>query len=352
MKQSLVAIGLLCVLCAPARANMIMEKGAEKVKVFYTMTDREGWYAVLKGKIMSYSSKDEFDAADLFGRAQDKSKATVRLYNAEGIHEGDTLYVINDKNLIVAKMKVRTIFKSASFGDVLVGYGNFRLSSVGDRVIRRAEEEDARYSYIFKARGDYYDSTGRQGEAIREYKTSLKMDKNNPAAHLALGMVYMKQGLEQFALRELQEGYRDINFLYDNEDKFLLLRSIAEIRYREVYESFVPVKMRDQYRREGIRVCKEALAIYPKSELMNYYLGVFHYRAADPDDTAARDYLLKVLDINPQHPGACVALAELYYRHENMAKARSFAERALGADRSNRRARDIIKYIESKTRVD
>ena len=65
----------------------------------------------------------------------------VRLYDAEGINEGDTLYVINDKNLVTAKMTVRTLFNSISFGPMLVGYGNFRLRSVGDRVVQRTEEE-------------------------------------------------------------------------------------------------------------------------------------------------------------------------------------------------------------------
>ncbi|MBN1496756.1 MAG: tetratricopeptide repeat protein [Spirochaetes bacterium] len=352
MKRKYAALILLCLICAQARGNMIMEKSERTMKVFYTMNDREGWYAVLTGKIISYSSKDEYDAADLFASAQDKSKATVRLYSAEGIHEGDVLYVINDKNLIVAKMKVRTVFKSPSFGDMLVGYGNFRLSSIGDRVIRKAEEEDSRYSYIFKARGDFYENTGRRGEAIKEYKTALKMDKKNPSAHLALGLVYMEQGLDQFALRELKEGYRAINYLYDNEDRFLLLRSLAEIRFREVYESFVPEKLKESYRREGITFCKEALRVYPKSERMNYYLGVFHYRAPEPDDKIARDYFLKVLDINPRHSGASVALAELYYRHDNMKKARGYAEKAIDADRTNRRARDILKYIESKKQLD
>lgn len=160
MKRILFAIALLGIISTAALSNMIMEEGQGRMKVFYSMTDREGWDAVLKGKIISYSSKDEYDPRDLIARAQEKSKATVRLYSAEGIHEGDTLYVINDKNLIVARMKVRTIFKSASFGDVLVGYGNFRLSAPGDRVIRKAEEEESKYSYIFKARGDYYDNMG------------------------------------------------------------------------------------------------------------------------------------------------------------------------------------------------
>ncbi len=351
MKHLAAVFVMVFLLSLPGHSSMLVGEGEYRIKVFVSMTDRQGWYAVLKGKIISYSSKDEYSATDLFGQAQDKSKATVRLYDAEGINEGDILYVINEKNLITAKMTVRTVFNSASFGPMLVGYGNFRLSSLGDRVIQRAEDEKSRYAYIYKARGDYYNNTGRNGEAVREYKNALEADKNNPSAHLALGLVYLKEGLDQFAMREFEEAHRNISRLYDNEDKFLLLRSIAEIYYRQVYESFIPKKITDKYREKGIRVCKEALQIYPKSERMYYYLGVFSFRSSDPDDKTAKDYLLKVIELNPSHADAYVALSELYYRHDNIEKARMYAEKAIEADNANVRAQKMLKYIESKERI-
>ncbi len=351
MKQVTIAVALLFVIVCSAGSAIITGDHGSRIKVFYAMTDRTGQYAIQKGKIISFSSKDEYDAADLFGRAQDKSKATVRLFNADGISEGDTLYVINDKNLVIAKMVVRTIFKSASFGPMLVGYGNFRLGSVGDRVIVKAGNEESRYAYIYKARGDYYNVTGDEGEAIHEYKSALKVDGDNPGAHLALGLVYLNQGLDQFAIREFDHAKKNISRLYDNEDKFILLRSIAEISFRNVYESFMPQKLKDKYRDEGMKACRDALRIYPKSERMYYYLGVFSYRTANPDDKAAKDYLLKVLELNPSHADAYTALSELYYRHDNLLKARMFAEKAIEADRGNMRAQKMLKYIESKERI-
>ncbi|MBP7735792.1 MAG: tetratricopeptide repeat protein [Spirochaetes bacterium] len=351
MKQITIAVALLFIMVINADSAVISGDKGSRIKVFYTMNDRTGQDAIQKGKIISYSSKDEYNAADLFGQAQDKSKATVRLHDAEGISEGDILYVINDKNLIIAKMAVRTIFKSASFGPMLVGYGNFRLSSVGDRVIVTAGSEESKYSYIYKARGDYYHVTGEDGEAINEYKNALKVDANNPNAHLALGLVYLNQGLDQFALREFNQAKNNISRLYDNEDKFILLRSIAEISYRNVYETFMPRKLKEKYRDEGMKACKDALRIYPKSERMYYYLGVFSFRTSDPDDRAAKDYLLKVIELNPSHANAYVALSELYYRHDNMIKARMFAEKAIEADNGNIRAQKMLKYIESKEQI-
>ncbi|HOD14176.1 MAG TPA: tetratricopeptide repeat protein [Spirochaetota bacterium] len=351
MKKTTAIIGALIITASAAYASMKMEEGFERITVFTSQTDKEGWTAVLKGKIVSYSSKDEFDQEDLIGSSQEKSKATVRLYNREGVSEGNILYVINDKNLIVAKMKVRTVFKTVSFGDMLVGYGNFRLGSVGDRVIQKAEDENAKYAYIYKARGDYYDNTGGEGEAIREYKEALKLDKNNPEAHLALGMIYLKQGLDQFAIKEFQESYRNMARLYDKSDKFQLLENMAQVRYREVYESFLPQKLKDKYRDEGKKYCGEALRINPASEKINYLLGVFHYRSPNPDDKIARDYFLKVIEINPLNADAFVSLAELYYRHENQGKARLYAEKALEADPTNPRAQKMVKYLDSKLEV-
>ena len=351
MKKTIAFIVTLIMTAPAAYASMKIEEGFQRIKVFMSQTDKEGWTAALKGKILSYSSKDEFDQEDLIGSSQEKTKATVRLYNREGISEGDILYVINDKNLIVAKMRVRNVFKTVSFGDMLVGYGNFRLGSVGDRVIQKAEDENAKYAYIYKARGDYYDNTGGEGEAIREYKEALKLDRNNPEAHLALGMVYLKQGLDQFALKEFQESYRNIGRLYDKSDKYRLLENMARIRYSEVYESFLPEKLKERYRDEGKKYCGEALRIYPASEKINYLLGIFHYRAPNPDDKIARDYFLKVIEINPLNADAYVLLAELYNRHENSGKARLYAGKALDADPSNPRAQKMVKFLESKLEV-
>lgn len=331
-----------------ARANMQFEDGNRNLKVFYTMTDRVGWKAILKGKIISYMSVDELRHDDLERSAQDRGKVTVRLYNAEGVHEGDTLYVINDSNLIVAKMTVKTIFNSATFGRMLVGHGNFRLSSAGDRVVKRAEDEGSKDSYIHKARGDYFYTVGDNGEAIREYKTALKLDPNNPEAHLALGMIYKKDGLDQFAIKEFQESHRYIVRMYDKEDRFQLLKNMAETRYKQVYEDVAPEKLRGKYRDEGINFSREALVIYPDSEKINYYLGMFLCRWGEPDDKKAKEYLLKVVSINPSNADAYVALSKLFYRHDNSGKARQYAEKAREADPRNASARTWIKHLESR----
>ncbi len=347
MKRLLAGIAVI-LLALSLHAAVLVPRGSTRLKVFYSATDVRGWYAALKGKVISYSSKDEYEAVDLFGKAQEKSKTTVRLFSAEGIKNGDILYVINQDNLVTAKIKVRSVFKSDALGDMLVGYGNFRLSSVGDRVVQRVEDEGARYSFVNKARGDFHSDTGNEGEAIMEYNRALKVDRNNPGAHLALGLIYKKQGMDQFAAHEFQEGYKNINRMYDNGDKFQLLANMAEIRYRQVYEATLSGSLRDKYRAEGIKYSSEALQIYPESERVNFILGVFYSRWEDPDDKKARDCFLRVVEIDSSNADAHVALSKLYYKHDNMKKARLFAEKALQADPRNESARIWIKKIEEK----
>lgn len=350
MKRTCIVLSLFLIAAQAETANLVYE-GPSRIRVFSSMKDQEGWEAVPRGTIISFSSRDELSGKDFFDTARDKNKATVRLFDVGEIAEGDTLFVINDKNLIVGKMTVRTVFSSVSFGPMLVGYGNLRLCALGERVVAKADHEQAKYAYIYKARGDFYDSTGKQGEAIREYKKALELDPENPSAHLALGLIYKQEGNAPFAIREFKEAEKKINRLYDNEDKFLLFSGIAEIRFNEVYASSLPARMKDLYREEGIRACRRALELHPQSETNLYRLGIFLYQSPEPDDRSARDVFLKLTEINPDHVGANLALSHLYHKHNNPAKARLYAEKAAKSDPNNKRVRAWLKYLDSKEEV-
>ncbi|MFC1669451.1 tetratricopeptide repeat protein [Spirochaetota bacterium] len=324
---------------------MILQKEKYYTKVFYSQADFRGWKAVVKGKIISISARQNLDKNDLSGQIQMKSKATVRLYNSDGIKEGDTLFVVNKKNLIVSRMKVQLIFKSKSLGYLIVGFGQFTLASLGDRVVQKVEDEFSRYAYIHKSRGDYFIETGEQGRGIKEYKKAIKLDKRNPDANLALGMIYYKQGLYKFAYKYFVKSYENLNRLYDNEDKYNLLIGLTEICYRECYYSYLPSSMRIRFRKEGIKYSSEALNINKHSIESNFFLGMFHYRTKKSMDRKARDYFLRVLELNPAHVEANIALSELYFKHKNREKAKKYAQSALKSDPSSRRARQMLRYI-------
>jgi tetratricopeptide (TPR) repeat protein len=256
-------------------------------------------------------------------------------------------FVINDKNLIMSRLMVKSVFYTQSFGYLMTGHGNFRLSLVGNRVVQKIEDENSKYAYIYRSRGDYHLSHGNVAEAKSQYQKSIEIDKGNPEAHISLGYIYLNDNLLQYAYREFMEAYKNIGRLYDNDDRYQLLKGMTETRYREVYNSTIPNKLKSQYICDGIKYGNEALQLYPSSKEINYFLGVFYYRNSDPSDSKARDHMLKVIEEDPGNIEPYIVLSELYYNHRNMDKASYYVDEALKIDPGNERAR-FIKQLTKK----
>ncbi len=338
----------VCLFSASAQANMILDKSYSRIKIYQTQKLMDGWDAVVKGKITSISSMDTLDDNDLLGRAKDKYKATVRLYSVDGIKVGDALYVVNNNNLIVSKITVKNIFKTVSLGYMLIGYGNCRLAGVDYMVTQRVEDEFAKNAYVYKSRGDYFVNIGDYAKAIAEYKKSLEMDKGSPETHIALGYVYMNQGVDRFAYNEFQEAYKRMNRLYDNEDKFLLLKGLVDIIFKEVYHtSNLNSEMKKKFISQGVTYCREALKVYKKSYEMNYYMAMFHYQGPETDHRVAKDYFMKVIELKPDHADSYTALSNLFFMHGNKDKARKYLDKALEIDKFNPEARRMLNKMET-----
>ncbi len=341
------AVVSVCALAGQARAaDMICHPEDLNTRIFYTEDDKMGWDAVVKGRVISFGTKLENENNDLSDHVHDRSQVTVRLYDNLGVKIGDSLFVINSRNLIVSRIKVETIFKSNTFGYMMTGRGNFLLANEGDRIAQRVEGEASKYAFIYKSRGEYFEEIGEPGNAINNYKKAIELDKGNPGAHLALGYVYMRDNLYQYAIEEFGEAYGQITRLYDREDKFSLLMGMAEVRFREAYYENITDELRAKYIKEGIRYSKEALRIYPESKEANYYLAVFYYKSASPDDLQAKNQFLRVIELDPENVDAYVALSELYYKHRNKEKSRFYADLALKKNPANQRARFLLNLSE------
>jgi tetratricopeptide (TPR) repeat protein len=326
-------------------AELKYDKDSLRLKVFYTETDFYGWDAILKGKVISIGAREDSHKDDLMRFAQDKTKAVVRLYSHEGMKVGDTLFVINKRNLIVAKITIASIFKSKYLGYLLIGYGNLRLANLENRVIQRASEESSKYAYIYKSRGDYHHEVGNTGKSISYYKRAIELDSSNPEAHLYLGLIYLKKNLLQFALKEFDYSYKEIRRLYDNEDKYLLMKGMVEARYRGLRHYKLPLELMQKFKSEGIKYSREALEIYPDSKEVNFYLGMFYYLKPEPSDVDAKSQFLRVIEFDPGQVEAYVNLAVLYKKHKNDKKAEFYAKEALKIDPANKRARHILKLL-------
>jgi len=347
--QKIIISVFILITIMPLSANLKYDNNSLKMKIYFSRNDRIGQDALVKGKIISISKSEELPENELSGVIQDKTKVTVRLIDNEGIYTNNTMYVVDSNNLVVSKFQVKYIFGNKTLGDMLIGYGNFKLSNEGYRVAMAVTDNKAGDSFIFKTRGDYYYRTGDKGKAIAEYKKAIEMDRNNPSPRLALGLLYYKDEIYNFAFAELLVAYNGISSLYDNEDCFILLKSLAEIREIEAYKNYNTPENRIKFRKEGIKFCKEALRIHKNSVDVIFLLGEFYYNKLDnktDDDKLARDMFLKVVELNQSHPRANSRLMELYIKHNNKEKGLYYAKKAAEYDPSNQKAREIIKPYE------
>ncbi|TAL38988.1 MAG: tetratricopeptide repeat protein [Spirochaetes bacterium] len=344
-----VFIYLACAL-ADARAASLMKLPGEgrRLRALYHEADAIGWECVEVGKIVSISTSEMTDIESVSSGARGKTKLSARLYSDEGIKAGDELYVVNENNLIIAKMEVKTVFNSMSLGPMILAFGNFRFANEGDRVVQRSEGAQAKDAYIHNAKGDFHRETGQDAESIASYKRALELDTGNPEAHLRLGQRYLKDDMLPFAYKELSEAYKSISRLYDKEDRFALLKSLSETRYREAYFSYIKADLREKYIKEGIKYSKEALALYPNAPDVHFFLGTFYSRSEEPDDRKARDHLVTVTELEPGNVDALVMLSELYYKHRNMKKAAHYSTKALELEPGHERARYILKNSENE----
>lgn len=318
----------------------------QRVKVFYTEGDSNGWYALPRGEVAAIGTREDAHKQELMKVSQPNSKVTVRLYSAEGIKKGDELFVINKRNLVVGRIDVKIVYHDASFGPVLIGYGNYKYTWQGYRVVQKIEESFSRTAYIYKARGDYYKHNGDYAQAIAQYKKAIEVDRRYPEAHAALGHLYLKDNSLAFAMKEYAEAYSEFPRIYDNEEKYLLLKGMTKAKYRMAYEFTITNVARKAHVEEGIKYAEEALKIYPDSRDVNLYLARFYYKGPEYEDVKAKKQFLKVLEIDPQNTEACLALADLYRRHDNTEKALLYARRALETNPTDEAAKKLLQKLE------
>lgn len=326
-------------------ANLVSDDGSYKMKAYFSNDDMLGRDVELKGVITSLTARSYSFEKDLTKQVQDKTKATVRLYNSFGIKKGDILYIINSRNFVTAKIEVVSIFKTDSFGYMLIGHGILRLTSDGDRVVQETANSNSQYAYIYKTRGDYYRELGQNDKAIAEYNKAFEYDKSNPEAHTAMGYIYLQNKIFQYAYKEFSEAKKEIGRIYDNEERFLLLKGICEVRFNEVYYTNITNELRIKYIKEGILNAKEALEIYNNSEDINFFIGKFYLDNANENDVDAKNHLLKVINLNSNKTEAYIALSKLYERHNNKDKSKFYANEALKIDPANDEAKYMIHKL-------
>ena len=348
--RSFFIVFLICLLNGNSLFAIYKYEGDSKaITIFFNRDDRKGKKAVVKGKIVSLSTSEELTEDDLTGSAHIKTKATVRLFERDNVYPTSILYVIDPNNIVVSKFEVKYLFNSIGMGDMLVGYGNFKLSNPGYRVIQLNDFPDRNDSAILKSRGDYFARTGDLGQAIDYYKKAIASDPTDPAGHLGLGLIYYKDSVFNFAAAELLKAHKYIDRLYDNEDRFVLLKTLAEIRFIEAYESYNTQENKIKFRKEGIAYCKEALRVNQSSVDINFLLGEFYYRDFKDnttDEDLAKEYYQRVIEYQPLHSKANLRLAQIAVKNNHKKIALFYAKKAVDGDPSNQEALELLKRLQ------
>jgi hypothetical protein len=338
-------------------ANITFDEIESNIIMFYTDEDNSGTRAMVRGIVSQVGVRERITAKEkeLGQSIQDRTKITVRISSSIGIIPGSVLYVINDRNLIVAKISVYHTFRSSSMGHMCVGFGNFRNVKNGYRVAQLIMDNKKSDAYIHVSKGNYYRDNGDISKATESYQKAIAFDANYPEAHMNLGYIYLDQKLVPFALKEFEIAYAYIGRVYDREDRYLILKGAAESRFIAAFNSELPKgnKLREKYVDEGIEFSRKAVTEYPDSIEVHYYLGRFYYDRSVENtgkiDTEADERVLKemekVISLDENHLDAHIILAKLYKKHSNREQALFYAQKAMKIDPASNKAREIYKSI-------
>lgn len=326
-----------------------------RLKIFYSSGNFPGTDAKLKGRVFQIGTR-MVGASEINQTVQGKSRVSVRLFDNSGILAGDTLYVVDARSLIIAKITVESVNYTRSFGWMMIGSGNFRRVSADMRVCAVSSESSLPESKTLMARGDRFLSEGDQGSAIAMYEQASAKSRTYPDPHIALGEIYLGKNYIEYAIREFDEAFKYYSNIYDGQMKFELLKNMAYARYKMIYEHVNSVKQpgknpddeRKRFTSEALRFADKALKLNKNDYELYYYLGRLNYETSSPDDKKSKDCLLECLNQNPEYYPAMNILAKLYLKHGNRTKAGEYAENALKLNPGNTEARGILKNINRK----
>jgi len=165
---------------------------------------------------------------------------------------------------------------------------------------RTAYEASVRY-YL----GVAYALSGQYGEAVRELKESLRLQPDNPTAHLALGLTYSIEGRSQEALYEFDKIGDTMSFEAASSSaeggRILIDQGEigrAEQRIRKALEAdpdnyMAHVAMGYLYSKQGnnaeaVREYREAIRLNPEGAAAHLFLAV-HYANEKDFGEAARE---------------------------------------------------------------
>jgi Flp pilus assembly protein TadD len=157
---------------------------------------------------------------------------------------------------------------------------------------------------------------GRKKEAVQNYRAAIKADPENPAAYLALGVLYEKDKEFQNAIKIYEQA------LKENPDFWFAANNLASL----VSETSTD---KEDLKR-ALRPAERALQLRPADPQILDTLGWVHYRLGEYEQ--ARGLIEQALSVAPDGPIFNYHLGMVLYKSGKLEQARARLEKALDGD--------------------
>jgi len=220
---------------------------------------------------------------------------------------------------------------------------------------------------------------GKLDEAISEFKSVLENDPENAGAHFGLALSLSSQKKNDEALLELDEVIRIDPFnLGAYAKKASLLE--AETRFAEAADAYafaasiheepdkasklaeavmlalLKQKTKDERKEEALIFLEYMAEIFPDSETVNFYLGVYYARRQRNEESI--DAYKKVIKLNPENLNVRFSLGVSYERVndydlaiEQYVAILKVADEGKKKSQTIERARDRLRLLEERLRL-
>jgi tetratricopeptide (TPR) repeat protein len=158
-------------------------------------------------------------------------------------------------------------------------------------------------------------------EAIATYERLLKLDSEDIESRLSLADLYIRQGLKERAVEELNEAAEfkmRQNSLKEAAEILKRSRSIIEDHSRTL-ENLIDLFKRENKRKDALKLVNEVLKKDKENLKALYLLGNLCYEQGELKK--AREIYGRVLASHPKEVEACIKLGRIHVQHKKFDKA-------------------------------
>jgi Tfp pilus assembly protein PilF len=209
-----------------------------------------------------------------------------------------------------------------------------------------------------------YDLNGRGIEAIYEYERSIAFDRTQPLPHIRLASYYLRAGLLERSVRELNQVLRLdptnsqahylLALVYSAQKKYDLAAQEYEIILKtaanndpenvEIYTYLAQLYFSQTKYPQAIEQFQHILAVDPNNSSANYFLATSYLEMHQRDK--AKEFFQKTLALDADNDGALNSIAYMNAEEgTNLDHALALARRAVALDPSNGAYYDTLGWV-------